>query len=151
MYIHPLSLPLLLPLLPLSLAALPTSPTYHLKTRSLSPTRLHNNLYLQSYHTGAGLNDAVFVPKPSPAKLAQDPNYISTGFLNATQQEFDLGNQFPYGFYMGGDTNYAGWEPVHVDVGPGDSGFYFNNTDGSGRRGLKWNSAEFVEWLGESR
>ena len=62
---------------------------------------------------------------------------------------------------MAGAANYAGWEAVEMDAGPGDLGFYFNNTDESGMKGLKWNSGytsgeapnqynEFGGWLGES-
>lgn len=58
---------------------------------------------------------------------------------------------------MGGAANYAGWEPVGLNVGYGDEGFYFNNTDGTGK-GLKWSAGypyfyapepnnEFIGWL----
>ena len=60
---------------------------------------------------------------------------------------------------MGGAVNYAGWEDVEINVGYGSGGFYINNTDGSGVRGLKWNPGwpyqgpdegnEFVGWLGK--
>ena len=88
-------------------------------------------------------------------------SYLSTGFLNGTYQEFNLGNDFPYGFVMGGDANYAGWELVQMNAGYGDQGFYFNDSDGTGTKGLKWNPEyidgqapgpydEFAGWLGKS-
>ena len=60
---------------------------------------------------------------------------------------------------MGGDANYARWEIVQMNGGLGDQGFYSNDTDGSGMKGLKWNidyprtdpgqNNEFQGWLGE--
>lgn len=35
-------------------------------------------------------------------------NVASKGFLNGTYQQFDYGTDFPWGFQMGGNTNYAG-------------------------------------------
>lgn len=84
----------------LGLAALNTTQQYRLKSE-LKPgqrsKRLFENLYLYSYHTGAGLGDATF---------ARNGSVGITGFLNATNtstadapsniQEFDLGTEFPW-------------------------------------------------------
>ncbi|MCJ1244255.1 hypothetical protein MMC30_001453 [Trapelia coarctata] len=128
----------------------PTSRTYVLKTNSSNPT--FSNLYLESYHTGAGLGDAVLVP-------AAPGSRFSNGFLNGTYQEFDFGNIFPWGMYMTSPT-YGSWFPVQINVGYGSPGFYFNNTDGTGKVGLKWVDGwpyqlagdkfnEWNGWLGE--
>ena len=106
----------------------PTSRTYVLKTNSSNPA--FSNLYLESYHTGAGLNDAVLVPAIPGSKFAN-------GFLNGTYQQFDFGTAFPWGMYMETPT-YGYFFNVHINVGYGSPGFYFNNTDGTGRVGLKW-------------
>lgn len=128
----------------------PTSRTYVLKTNSSDLA--FSNLYLESYHTGAGLGDAVLVPATSGSRF-------SNGFLNGTYQEFDFGNIFPWGMYMTNPT-YGSWFPVQINVGYGSAGFYFNNTDETGRAGLKWVDGwpyqlagdkfnEWNGWLGE--
>ncbi|MCJ1474987.1 hypothetical protein MMC13_003647 [Lambiella insularis] len=114
----------------------PTGRTYYLKT--VSNTSSFNDLFLTTYHTGAGLNDAVFVPAISKTGFNASNYPAATGFLNGTQQEFDLGNDFPYGMAPVGDTTYDAWLPVQINVGFGYEGFYFNNTDGTGVEGLKW-------------
>lgn len=56
---------------------------FHLKTvlKPNQPGKAHfGNLWLEAYHTGAGLNDAVMVPKQSAA---------IKGFLNGTNGEVD--------------------------------------------------------------
>lgn len=82
------------------LAALNDTQQYRLKSE-LKPgqrnKRLFENMYLYSYHTGAGLGDATFSRNGSAG---------ITGFLNATNtstadapnymQEFDLGTGFPW-------------------------------------------------------
>lgn len=73
---------------------------YRLKTQVKPHQRgkgLYDNLYLISYHTGAGLSDATF---------ARNASIGAKGFLNATNtstadapnylQEFDLGSTFPW-------------------------------------------------------
>jgi hypothetical protein len=111
-------------------SVIPTGRTYYLKTKSDYPA--FSNLYVEAYHTGAGFNDAVLVEKGSPNTLA------ATGFLNGTYQEFNLGDDFPWGMVMTSDTTYDAWLSVQINAGYGNSGFYFNNTDGTGTRGLKW-------------
>lgn len=83
------------PLVPRAEDAAP--PNFHLKTTNAGQDA-HNNLYVYGYHTGAGLNDAVLSPDASKA---------STGQLNGTQVQFDLGSEFPYGLQMEGATDYG--------------------------------------------
>ena len=59
-----------------------------------------NGLYVYSYHTGAGLSDAVLTPNVSIADV---------GFLNATHQQFDLGStEIQWGMHMAVSTGYSG-------------------------------------------
>jgi hypothetical protein len=116
-----------------------------------------------SYHTGAGYGDATFLPNATSG---------INGFLNQTNtttgtpdgtplynQEFDLGNDWPWQLEMAANTNfYAAWQPVRVRAGGGYSdsyisGFFINET------GLQWTSTPerpgvrddgFGGWLGES-
>lgn len=136
----------------------PTGRTYYLKTVSSSPS--FSSLYLSTYHTGAGFNDAVLIPATSTTGYNISNYPAATGFLNETQQEFNLGNDFPWGMEPTGDTTYEAWLPVQINVGLGAGGFYFNNTDGTGVEGLKWAAGwpytlagnknnEFQGWLGE--
>ncbi|KAJ5099374.1 hypothetical protein N7532_006375 [Penicillium argentinense] len=107
---------------------------FHLKT-SGAQNEAHNDLYLQTYHTGAGLNDAVFTKGSDKA---------SPVYFNGTQALVDLQSEFPWGIVATGDTNYAGkyhgsrpdlemyalitfdglaWEPVEINAGGGSNGF----------------------------
>ena len=104
---------LLAPLLSFSLAApqaassttavsspVPTSSEYYLKSQVIHNRHSSkDDLYLEAYHTGAGFNDGTFASSTQGAAKA---------FLNETYQQFDLGTAFPWGIYIGGDTNYAG-------------------------------------------
>lgn len=57
-----------------------TSRKYYLKTTVIYGGPItKGDLYIEAYHTGAGTNDAVLVPKTPDAVLA-------TGFLNGTYQ-----------------------------------------------------------------
>jgi len=112
-------------------AVVPTGREFYLRTVVTNGSAAFNNLYVAGYHTGAGLNDAVLAPKDNSYRLAK-------GFMNGTHQEFDLGSDFPYGFVALEEANYAGWEYVQINAGYGGEGFYYNNTDGSGVKGLKW-------------
>ncbi|KAK5165107.1 uncharacterized protein LTR77_009204 [Saxophila tyrrhenica] len=102
----------------------------------------YSDLYLEAYHTGAGLDDAVLVPKKKSG---------IKGFLNGTNGRegdikyqnvvFDLGTDFGWSLIMAGNVEfYSGWQPVQVNAGEGpsdpegDSGFWFNGT------GLQWTS-----------
>ncbi|MCJ1280514.1 hypothetical protein MMC21_008343 [Puttea exsequens] len=111
--------------LPLPLAAptnITSSPTdrYYLKTQVFnanSPDK--DSLYVGSWHTGAGTADAVL------SNEADTP-----GFLNATYQQFELGDNLQWGFVLDSALNYAGWEFVYLDAvyGQGTPGFYFNES-----------------------
>ncbi|CRG91240.1 hypothetical protein PISL3812_08288 [Talaromyces islandicus] len=103
---------------------------FHLKTVSSSPSK--NNLYVEAYHTGAGLADAVLTTSSSAA---------GKFYLNETYLQMDIGQEFTYGFELGGATNYAGWEFVEVNAGQGISGFVVENNH------VVWNETEFSGWL----
>lgn len=117
--------------------------TFLLKTQLINGYSRFDNLYVESYHTGAGLSDAT---------LSNSTEYAAKGFLNGTEWQFDLGNEFPWGLTMYGDTNYAAWEPVTINAGGGSEGFYFNETVAPG---LLWGAGsaddyeegEFKDWL----
>lgn len=125
-----------------------TTTQYLLRTQLVNgPTRF-NDLYVESYHTGAGLSDATLSPSTE---------YAVKGFLNSTSTEWqiDLGNPFPWGLIMYGDTNYAAWDPVLINAGGGSVGFYF---DEGAAPGLLWNGGllnsnqsyaqgEFQDWV----
>lgn len=143
----------LLPFISLALAAPVTDATstapkkFILKTVVTSGNKNKGNLYIESYHTGAGLGDAV---------LTAQSNYTYPAFLNNTSLQFDFGTDYPWALSLAGAANYAFWESVQLNVGTGVQGFYFNDTDGTGRKGLKWNSEypappakinEFLGWL----
>lgn len=106
--------------------------------------RFYDNLYLYSYHTGAGLGDATF-DRNSSAGIVGTLNATNTSTANAPDyvQQFDLGTGFPYSLYLAeADTPYSGWQPARIDAGDGSSssrgigeGFFINST------GLQWNSA----------
>ncbi|EMF09735.1 uncharacterized protein SEPMUDRAFT_151649 [Sphaerulina musiva SO2202] len=124
-----------------------TSPQFYLKIDSQSRTSQFNDLWLASYHTGAGLNDVVF--------SAGQPGIegIQKGFFNATNVTgsdnllFDLGNDFAWGLKMVPNQQfYAAWQPVELNAGVSGSeedvsGFFMSNT------GLQWNSSSFGGWI----
>lgn len=74
-----------------------TKKEFHLKTTGAAKAD-HNDLFVVTYHTGAGLNDAVLEDKASSA---------TPFYLNGTTALADLGTDYPWGFEIGGDTNYA--------------------------------------------
>lgn len=62
-------------------------------------SRPPNNLPVQSYHTGAGLNDVALVAAGG-----------SVAFLNGTYQQFDLsGSTFPSGLKLAYNQYYTRW------------------------------------------
>lgn len=71
--------------------------TFTLKT-SGAKNDAHNDLFLHTYHTGAGLNDAV---------LSDSTKNAAPVYFNGTQALVDLGTEFPWGIIANGDTNYA--------------------------------------------
>ena len=137
-----------------ALAGLNTSTEYllqsQLKAGQESKSRF-DDLWLVASHTGAGLNDAVFYPNRTSA---------IKGFLNATnttqssgepynRQEFDLGNDFPWGLAVADVNFYSAWEPVRINAGSSEDGFFINSN------GLQWNqdpsnpasNSSFGGWL----
>jgi hypothetical protein len=108
------------------------------KVKSQSPKDLGSNkqdLWLGSYHTGAGLGAATFSPNKSSGAVAS---------LNATgdiyQTAFQIGEyKWPMAVEYG---PYQTMESVTISVaGDQDNfGFYFNDN------GLQWNYTEFTGW-----
>ena len=145
--------------LSLGVSAAPVTnfPRFVLKTVVTAGNTDKNNLYLTSYHTGAGMADAVLTTVKPTVPL----------FLNNTAIQFDYGKTVSGLTYLNlqGDTNYASWDYATINQVDGPTnGFYFNNTaskvDGLGS-GLKWNpgypsqappnnaTSTFGGWLGE--
>lgn len=76
---------------------------YRLKTKLISGDATKDNLYLQTYHTGAGLNDVALTPTETSGVK---------GWLNATEGNwiFELnGASFPSGFEFRYDQFYTRW------------------------------------------
>ncbi|KAF2164909.1 hypothetical protein M409DRAFT_24812 [Zasmidium cellare ATCC 36951] len=141
-------LPLILAFAAITTAQLNTTQSYKLKTKvkGRPPGKdAFNNLYLQSYHTGAGISDV---------SLTTNATAGIKGFLKITNittpdsydghvynQVFDLGNEFPWGLVMVPyDTFYTQWQPVEINAGAVGSGytvsgFFINET------GLQWTSS----------
>jgi len=98
--------------LPQSPTITPTGPLYLLRTCVLPnqppSAQACEGLYVDSYHTGAGLSDAFLVSNRSSG---------IRGFLNGTVQEFALGNAFPWSMVLGYQATYAAWEPVQINAG----------------------------------
>lgn len=74
---------------------------FYLKTTG-SSIIAHNDLYVEAYHTGAGLSDAVLTTSTADA---------GHFYLNETYLQMDIGQEYSYGFDVGGATNYAGELP----------------------------------------
>lgn len=71
------------------------SPTPPSSEKSSPP----NNLPVQSYHTGAGLNDVALVTEGG-----------SAAYINGTYQQFDLsGSTFPSGLVLAYGETYTRW------------------------------------------
>ena len=90
-----------LALLAATAIASPIAPraTKEFKLKSSCATHAkHNHLYVYTYHTGAGLNDAT---------LAANASAAPSVYLNGTEALFDLGTDYPWGMAVTGDTNYA--------------------------------------------
>ncbi|CAK3932297.1 Hypothetical predicted protein [Lecanosticta acicola] len=129
-----------------ALAALNSTQEYRLKT-CLKPGQAgkeqYDNLWLVSYHTGAGLSDATFMSAANKSSAIRGylgpTNVTSSNGTKYYNQLFDLNNTFPFGLAMEENTNfYAGWEPVRLNADVGSSfetnGFFINGT------GLQWTS-----------
>ncbi|OBT78094.1 hypothetical protein VF21_02749 [Pseudogymnoascus sp. 05NY08] len=108
----------------------PTKP-YRLQTKVVIGDDSKNNLYVQSYHTGAGLNDVALVSEGG-----------SAGYLNGTYQQFDLnGATFPSGLVLAYTETYTRWLRIELNAGYGDKGFSFNGS------GLVSDNPQFQGWL----
>ncbi|KAJ5908214.1 hypothetical protein N7495_000896 [Penicillium taxi] len=90
---------------------------FRLKTVGATHAK-HNDLYLHTYHTGAGLNDAT---------LGSNGTSAPSFYLNETRALADLGTDFTWGLIATGDTNYAAWEPIEINAGGGSTGFSITN------------------------
>jgi len=53
-----------------------------------------------TYHIGAGLNDAVLTPDGADGAQA---------YLNGTDQQFDLGDEFAWGLVLQPGSAYSRW------------------------------------------
>ncbi|KAI9813767.1 MAG: hypothetical protein M1827_003557 [Pycnora praestabilis] len=115
-----------------------TFPQYYLATHVVNggPSK-YDGLYIQAYHTGAGLNDVVLGTGPP------ENSYATIGYLNGTQQLFNMDSAFPFSLVLGGDENYAGWELATINAGLGNPSFQFA-FNGSG---LISTSQEWGGWL----
>ena len=78
-------------------AGLTQATHFKLKTTGAA-NKAHDNLYVYTYHTGAGFNDAV---------LNKDEKNAPWAHLNETRVSFELGTHTPWDMDVGGDTNYA--------------------------------------------
>lgn len=107
-------------------------------------------LWLEGYHTGAGLNDVVFNSNQSQAAKAWINNTANAGTV-----VFDLGTEFPWSFYADESPDYSVWTEMHINAGsPNQRGYFINDT------GLQWNGGyvanttepynSFGGWLGKS-
>lgn len=116
---------------------------YYLKTSVIDGGNADkNDLYVSSYHTGAGLGDATLIPFSTTGTV---------GFLNATHQQFDLHSSVPVAMIMEPSENLdVSWNFVRIndlalDDGYGSSdGFFFNAS------GLQWEGrgvGVFAGWL----
>ncbi|KFY26771.1 hypothetical protein V493_03891 [Pseudogymnoascus sp. VKM F-4281 (FW-2241)] len=116
-------------------AAAPSAGTpskiYRLKTTVVSGDATKNDLYVQSYHTGAGLNDVSLVSEGG-----------SAAFINGTYQQFDIsGGTFPSGLTLAYGEAYTRWLRTEINAGYGDEGFSFNGN------GLVSDNPQFQGWL----
>lgn len=109
------------------------------KVKANSPKDLGSNktdLYLISYHTGAGLGAATFEANQTVAPV---------GSLNATgdiyQVQFKLGDyEWPLAVTNGPYQTFES-ATISIDGDRDNFGFYFTDN------GLQWNNTEFVGWL----
>jgi hypothetical protein len=96
-----------------------------------------NDLYLYSYHTGAGLGAATFNNDASTAPVAS-LNETSVGY----QVAFTIGEDLPQWPLAVGYGPYQTFETATISVADeiDQFGFYFTND------GLMWNYTEFAGW-----
>lgn len=104
-----------------------------------------DGLYLETYHTGAGFNDAVF-------SWQKNANSGSHFYLNGTELDAEFDDEYIWSMQPAPNANfYASWEPVRINaIGEGAAGFSISRT------GLEWESdpsqgqTVFLGWFGES-
>jgi len=134
--------------------SLPTdvAPYFYLKTNTLlNPSSPKNNLYLSNYHVEAGDSVAVLVNENATEFTP------TLAYLNDTYLQFAIQLLPPseggsiYWYLLFGTNADEVASPQMVSVfggdGAGGAGYYFNDTDGSGRTGLKFEDELFVGWL----
>jgi len=102
-----------------------TGPTYYLRTcvvpgQDESKSK-YESLYIWSYHTGAGLGDAV--------ASASRERFADPAFLNSSYQLWDLGNPFPWYLRLDAPAPYTAWADVQINAAiPGQAVFKLNDT-----------------------
>ncbi|PGH27072.1 hypothetical protein AJ80_01258 [Polytolypa hystricis UAMH7299] len=124
-------------LLPLAYLAdsmtIPALPRFYYLRTANSGVPAHDGLYVSSFHTGAGLSDAVVQPVRGDA---------AKGFLKDTHQQFQIGDELEWAMVMGVDANFSRWDSVHINAGRGTPGFSID----AGK--LHWKEdGEFQGWL----
>ncbi|KAK6535666.1 hypothetical protein TWF694_002119 [Orbilia ellipsospora] len=103
-----------------------TTREFHLKTKvikSTHQTAKFNNLYLYSYHTGAGLSDACFDTQP-----ISNGNGIAFYNRTGTTVIFQLSDDFPWGLSLTYDAMYNQWASVTINGGEGQNEWKFNGS-----------------------
>lgn len=86
----------------LAASSLAAPSEFYLKTTA-SNISSHNNLYVEAYHTGAGMADAVLTTSTADA---------GHFYLNETYLQMDIDEEYTYGWDIGADTNYAGTSSI---------------------------------------
>lgn len=149
-----------------------TPKKYHLKT-SLKPGQSDkarfDELWLYAYHTAAGFNAVTFSKsltssaaevylQPVPNTTSTEDNYLRADLEGST--EWGTGNNYisldlvsnvadTHAIDMLDVNYYASWQPVQINAGQGNDGFFFNST------GLQYTSNpngtynEFGGWIGK--
>jgi len=109
-----------------------------------------NNLYLSDYHVEAGSSVAVLVPETG-SDFSADLAYLNDTYLQFALDLFPTGGSFYwYLLFNSVSDEYAVPQMIEVFGGDGTGqGYYVNDTDSSGRKGLKYNGlgSLFVGWL----
>lgn len=107
------------------------------QTSSSNVSRFED-LYLTSYHTGAGLNDAVLTANASTGIHAFfNTSSVAPTANNSASLEF-VGGAFPYAFVPTIPT-YAGWG--FVEINAGNTGAWVD------KGSLRWTLQGFEDWM----
>ncbi|KAI9725791.1 MAG: hypothetical protein M1834_009740 [Cirrosporium novae-zelandiae] len=81
-------------------------------------TSPHDNLYVSSYHTGAGESDAT---------LSSDHG-VAGSLINETYWQFEIG-EYQWGMNLEIQTFYTSWQPVSIlTFSPGTAGMTLSST-----------------------